>query len=65
MFTFERDQGGFCKLYGLRFQLDNASVPVAKFLAQPLNVKVSVSDATGQTGEAQLRVSVAEHTIGE
>jgi hypothetical protein len=63
VFTFERDQGGFCKLYGLRFQLDNSSVPVERFLAQPLDVKVSLRDSTGQTGEATVHLNVAATTI--
>ncbi len=65
VFTFERDQGGFCKLYGLRFQLDNASVPVERFLGRPLDVKVALRDASGQSVEAAVRVNVAAKTVGD
>jgi hypothetical protein len=65
VFSFERDEGGYCKLHGLRFQLDNASVPVAKFLSQPLDVTVTVRDANGRSADAHKRVNVAANTIGE
>ena len=65
VFPFEPADGGFCKLYGLRLQLDNASVAVQKFLGQPLDVKVVVSDADGKSAEARGRVSVAANTIGD
>jgi hypothetical protein len=64
VFTFEKDSGGFCKLYGLRFQLDNSSTPVTKFLAQPLDVKIQVKDQTGAEGEATIHVNVAANTVG-
>jgi hypothetical protein len=65
VFPLERDEGGFCKLYGLRFQLDNATVAVARFLSQPLDLKVDVRDASGRTGEDALRVQVAATTVGD
>jgi hypothetical protein len=65
VFPFEPADGGYCKLYGLRLQLDNASVPVQKFLGQPLDVKLVVSDTDGKSAETHGRVSVAEKTIGD
>ncbi len=65
IFAFDPDQGGYCKLFGLRFQLDNSSVAVASFLAQPLDVTVSLRDASGKTGQAGVRVNVARDTIGD
>jgi hypothetical protein len=65
VFPFEPADAGFCKLYGLRLQLDNASVPVQKFLGQPLDVKLVVSDTDGKSAETRARVSVANETIGD
>jgi len=66
-FTFglERDEGGFCKLYGLRFQLDNSSVPVRMFLGKPLDVRIALRDTGGQAAEATVRVNVAANTLGD
>jgi hypothetical protein len=65
VFPFEAADHGACKLYGLRLQLDNASVPVQKFLGQPLDVHVLVADPEGQTAEASIHVAVAANTIGD
>ena len=65
VFPFEAADAGFCKLYGLRLQLDNSSVPVGLFLGKPLDVKVSVRDADGRVAESSGHVNVAENTIGD
>ncbi len=65
VFPFEPADGGYCQLYGLRLQLDNASVPVQSFLGQPLDVKVSVSDVDGKSAAALKHVNVAANTIGD
>ena len=43
IFTMEPDEGGFCKLYGLRFQLDQV-VPIDMLLGHPLDVTVTDPD---------------------
>jgi hypothetical protein len=63
VFPFEPAEGGGCKLYGLRLQLDNSSVPVQSFLGKPLDLNVSVSDVDGKTAETHGRVTVAAKTI--
>ena len=40
VFTFDQDQGGFCKLAGLRYQLDLDGTDYHQFLGQPLAVTV-------------------------
>jgi hypothetical protein len=65
VFAFEPAGEGFCKLYALRLQLDNSSVPVARFLGKPLDLHVALADTNGTTAEAQVRVQVAENTIGD
>ena len=49
IFTMEPDEGGFCKLYGLRFQLDQV-VDINTLLGHPLDVKVTVSDPDMDVG---------------
>lgn len=63
VFTFDRDDGGYCKLFGLRYQLDNASTPVEKFLGKPLDVTVEVRDTTGASTKSTVRVNVASTVV--
>jgi hypothetical protein len=49
IFTFEQDEGGFCKLYGLRFQLDQAN-DITTLLGHPLDVTVKVTDPEQDVG---------------
>ncbi len=46
-------------------QIDNSSVPVARFLGQPLVVKVSLRDPDGRVAESKVRINVAATTIGD
>ncbi len=48
VFPFEPAESGACKLYGLRLQLDNASVPVQSFLGKPLELKLVVARRLGR-----------------
>jgi hypothetical protein len=59
VFTYDRDEGGYCKIFGLRYQLDNASTPVETFLGKPLDVTVEVRDQAGAKARATVRVNVA------
>jgi len=50
VFTFDRDEGNYCKLWGLRFQLDSGATDLAadykRFLGKQLEVTVEVTDST-------------------
>lgn len=48
IFTFDPDEGGYCKLYGLRFQLDG-SLKVDDLLGKTLRVTATVRDKDGDT----------------
>jgi hypothetical protein len=50
VFTFQPDQGGFCKLAGLRYQLDIDGADYHQFLGQPLDVTVTIADQAGAMG---------------
>ena len=58
VFTFRPDEGGFCKLNGLRFQLDANGVDLKHFLGKPLDVTVTVRDVLGEVGVGKMRVQV-------
>ncbi|MEO7327745.1 MAG: hypothetical protein ABI193_04160 [Minicystis sp.] len=49
IFTFDQDEGGYCKLYGLRFQLDQ-STPIEPLLGKTVKVTVKVTDKDGTVG---------------
>jgi hypothetical protein len=59
VFTFDPDQGGFCKLAGLRYQLDADGVDYHRFLGQPLDITVTIADPAGTTGKGVAHVNVA------
>lgn len=64
VFTFDADQGGYCKLYGLRFQLDALGTDLQQFLGKPLDVKVTVKDTAGNVGEGVAHVNIDSTIIG-
>ena len=64
VFTFDGDEGGYCKLYGLRYQLDNGGVDWTQFLGKPLDVTVKVHDATGAEGTGVAHITIATTVIG-
>jgi hypothetical protein len=58
-FTFDPDEGGYCKLYGLRYQLDNGGIDYVQFLGKPLDVTTTVVDSNGLTAFSTARIQVA------
>jgi hypothetical protein len=58
-FTYAPDEGGYCKLYGIRYQLDNEGIDYKQFLGKPLDVTVAVTDASGATATATAHVQIA------
>jgi hypothetical protein len=59
VFTFNPDQGGFCKLSGLRYQLDIDGTDYHMFLGQPLDLTVVIADASGATGTGTAHIDIA------
>jgi hypothetical protein len=59
VFTFEPDEGGFCKLAGLRYQLDLDGGDYHRFLGQPLDVSVAIKDPSGATGTGVAHLDIA------
>ncbi|HEY3816998.1 MAG TPA: hypothetical protein VGL81_07505 [Polyangiaceae bacterium] len=59
VFDFQQDQGGFCTLYGLRYQLDLDGTDYHLFLGQPLDVTVVIADPSGATGTGVAHIDIA------
>jgi hypothetical protein len=59
VFTYGPDEGGYCKLYGIRYQLDNEGIDYKQFLGKPLDVTVAVTDPAGSTATATAHVQIA------
>jgi hypothetical protein len=59
VFTYVPDEGSFCKLYGLRYQLDTGGIDYKQFLGKPLDLRVTVTDPVGATATTTARIQVA------
>jgi hypothetical protein len=61
VFTFDGDEGGYCKLYGITFRLDSPSDLefYKNFMGKPLDVTVTVKDASGDVGTGTTHINVA------
>jgi hypothetical protein len=58
-FTYSPDEGGYCKLFGIRYQLDNEGIDYKPFLGKPLDVMVTATDPLGVTATATMHVQIA------
>lgn len=56
VFTFDPDEGGYCKVYGLRFRLDDEAHPVEGLLGKTLDVTVTLTDMDGDVGVGKKRI---------
>lgn len=67
VFTFDRDEGGYCKLWGLRYQLDSGATNLAedykRFLGRQLEVTVEVADSTGAKATSTRTVQIANQIL--
>ncbi|WP_437315064.1 hypothetical protein [Sorangium sp. So ce385] len=58
IFTLDQDEGGFCKLAGLRFRLDGERT-IDELLGKVVDVEVTVTDADGDTGTGRRKVTLS------
>ncbi len=67
VFTFDRDEGAYCKLYGLRYQVDSGAVDLGttykRFLGKRLAVTVEVADSTGAKASSTRTVQIADKLL--
>ncbi|WP_437956149.1 hypothetical protein WME76_32460 [Sorangium sp. So ce119] len=59
IFTLDQDEGGFCKLPGLRFRLDGER-EIEELLGKVVDVEVTVTDTDGDTGTGKRKVTLSE-----
>jgi hypothetical protein len=63
VFTFDPDEGGYCKVFGLRFQLDDESHPISEVLGEPVEITVKISDPDGDVGEGKRVFTLSDDTL--
>jgi hypothetical protein len=56
IFTFDPAEGGYCQLFGLRYQLDADGVDYLPLLGKELDVTVTVTDRAGDSAHDSKRV---------
>jgi hypothetical protein len=67
VFTFDRDEGSYCKVWGLRYQVDAGAADLRaaykRFLGKRLAVTVEVLDSTGARASATRVVQLADKLL--
>jgi len=67
VFTYDRDEGNYCKLWGLRFQLDSGATDLGgdyrRFLGKKLEVTVEVIDSTNARATATKTIQIADKLL--
>ena len=63
IFTMDQDEGGYCKLYGLRFQVDIDGDDVETMLGHELKVVVEINDVSGDQGTAEKWVTLSDNLL--
>jgi hypothetical protein len=62
IFTFDQDEGGYCELHGLRFQLDTEK-DIQELLGKTVRVTVKVNDPEGDVGTGERMVTLSNTII--
>ncbi len=65
VFSLDNDEGGYCKLFGLRYQLDNGTLDYRTLLGKKLAIDATVTDRFGNTASDSARIVIASTVIGE
>jgi len=67
VFTFEQDEGSYCRIWGLRYQVDAGAADLRqayrRFLGKPLEVTVEVKDSTGASARSTKTVQLADKLL--
>jgi hypothetical protein len=63
VFSFDPDEGGFCKIFGLRFRLDDPEHPIETLLGRELDLTVTITDSDGDVGTDTQRVRLSDSFI--
>jgi hypothetical protein len=64
VFSYGPDEGGYCKLFGVRYQFDldaaGRNVDYTPFLGKPLNLEVELIDQGGRSAKKTLKIVLAD-----
>jgi hypothetical protein len=67
VFTFERDEGAYCSIWGLRYQVDAGEPDLGqaykRFLGKRLEVTLEVRDSTGASARDTRTVQIADRLL--
>jgi hypothetical protein len=67
VFTFDRDEGSYCKLYGLRYQVDAGAVDLVNaykpFLGKRLEITVTVTDSLKNSASSTKVIHLGDELI--
>ncbi|MEZ4300299.1 MAG: hypothetical protein R3B70_35465 [Polyangiaceae bacterium] len=63
IFTFDPDEGGYCKIYGLRFQLDSVHA-IEEMLGKTLELTATITDKDGDVGTGTRTVKLSDTILG-
>jgi hypothetical protein len=63
IFTFDPDEGGYCKIYGLRFQLDSEH-DIEEMLGKTLEVTATITDKDKEVGSGKRTVVLSKTILG-
>ncbi len=63
VFTMDPDEGGYCKLAGLRFRLDDETHPIETLLGKQLGLTVVMTDSDGDVGTGTKTVTLSPDVI--
>ena len=67
VFSFDRDEGVYCKIWGLRYQVDAGATDLRnaykRFLGKRLSVTVEVTDSTGAKASSTRVVQIADKLL--
>lgn len=64
VFTLEQDEGGYCKVYGLRLIIADSLAEVQPLLGHPIDVSVEVEDKDGDVGVGERTLLLSEEILG-
>jgi hypothetical protein len=63
IFTFEPSDGGYCILFGLRYQLDARGVDYVPLLGKELDLSATVTDPSDSSAQGTKRVTLSKDVI--
>ncbi|MBK8252789.1 MAG: hypothetical protein IPK82_08990 [Polyangiaceae bacterium] len=63
IFTFDPDEGDYCKIYGLRFQLD-AEHAIEEMLGKTFEITATITDKDGDIGIGKRSVKLSDSILG-